>query len=364
MEDQRLHELCWLPELTERVRSHLKTYDEGEPSRQQALAAELRQLDARINGWMQSLANPDLPVELRLAIEAEWKEALARKRAIEQCVREYASQQARAEQVLVPEEVLARLDRLADVLAANNPTLGNLELSFHIDRIDCFPDGRVVMRTCQLGALGGAAELVAEASDALTDGSMPQDAVHCADGTGPRRRTRLRLHDADSERSELQARADFVADPHRFGELDEQWFWRDEFQVPVKTCWAVDNAAAVANRYQELLRQNGKKPSLSVLAAEFQKSRPTITAALEVARNGGPVRDRRRKDPGSPTVDAKALAEEFARLEREEGLQRAAIAKRHGVHRNTVARVLNEWYQQQGLTPGDCRKTRWRRAAE
>jgi hypothetical protein len=66
---------------------------------------------------------------------------------------------AKAEQV---PDVLSRVEKLADVLAANNPTMGNLELSFHIDRIDCFSDGRVEMRTCKLGALTGAADLVAD----------------------------------------------------------------------------------------------------------------------------------------------------------------------------------------------------------
>jgi hypothetical protein len=40
-------------------------------------------------------------------------------------------------------------------LARNNPTLGNLELSMHIDRIDCYDDGKVVLRTCKLGAVRG-----------------------------------------------------------------------------------------------------------------------------------------------------------------------------------------------------------------
>jgi hypothetical protein len=48
-----------------------------------------------------------------------------------------------------------------EILAAENPTRGNLELSLHIDSIRCFRGGRVVMRTCKLGALDGVAKLVA-----------------------------------------------------------------------------------------------------------------------------------------------------------------------------------------------------------
>ncbi|MBA4107552.1 MAG: hypothetical protein C0485_17585 [Pirellula sp.] len=346
----------------EQVQTHLGKLAAAEPDRHTGYEQELRQLDTNISGWSQSLANPSLAVELRVAIESLWKEALVRKRAIEQHLREYAVRRTQADELLCSDDVLARLDKLADVLAGNNPTLGNFELSFHIDRIVCHPDGRVQMRTCQLGALSGAAELLHQADvDPLDSQQAPTSSK--TDGRGPRRRTRLCLHDADGERSQLQAQADYVADPLRFAGLGDEWFWIDELRIPVKTSWAVDNADVVQRRYNEIKQQTGKEPSLNVLVSEFGKSRPTITAALKVAENGGPIRDPRRKDPGSPTVDAKALAEEFARLERE-GLQRAVIAKRHGVHRNTVARVLKEWYGRQGIEPVDGRTTRWSKQGE
>ncbi len=364
MEDSRLEQLLWLPELMERVREHLAELERAEPDRSAALQQELAQLDSNIKGWSQSLADPDLPVELRQAIQQQWKDALDRQQQIQQHIREQAVMCSRAEEVLDHDEVWTRLEKLAEVLAEHNPTLGNLELSFHIDRIDCHPDGRVEMRTCQLGALTGAYELVAES------GGAPVDDAAAAPGrgttaTGPRRRTRLRLNYVDVERSQLQAAADFVADPYRFSDLGDEWFWTDTFQVPTKSpSWAEEHAEAVQRRYNELKAAKGKKPSLNVLAAEFGKSRPTISAALKIAENGGPLRDPRCKDPGAPTIDAKALAAEFARLEQEEGLQRAVIAKRHGVHRNTVARVLNDWYKSQGIEPQDARKSRWHKKAE
>jgi hypothetical protein len=55
--------------------------------------------------------------------------------------------------VLDESEVLARIHTLSDVLANNNPTRGNLELSPHIDRITCSRDGSVELRVCKLGSL-------------------------------------------------------------------------------------------------------------------------------------------------------------------------------------------------------------------
>jgi len=365
MDDLSQERPSWLPELMDRISQHLKALEQAEPDRGASLKAEHDQLDANVKGWSLTLANPNLALEMRAVIEEQCQEVLQRKRQIEQQLRELAAIRSQAEKILDPDEVLGRLDKLADVLASNNPTLGNLELSFHIDRIDCHADGRIEVRTCQLGALTGACELMAEVSVGHRDDEAMAKSCRSTDGFGPRRRTRLRLHDVDVPRSQLQASADFAADPYRFAGLGEQWFWLDVFQIPGKTTsWAEENAESVKSRYDELAAVSGKKPSLKVLAAEFGKSRPTISAALKIAEHGGPIRDARCKEPDSPHVDAKALADEFARLEREEGIQRAAIAKRFGVHRNTVARVLNDWYAKRGIKPQDGRTTRWHKSAK
>ena len=52
---------------------------------------------------------------------------------------------------VVAGQVAAQLTRLADLLGGDNPSCGNLELSMHIDRIDCFQDDKVDIRTCKLG---------------------------------------------------------------------------------------------------------------------------------------------------------------------------------------------------------------------
>ena len=364
MDDLHREQPPWLPELMERLRQHLAALEDAEPDRGAALMNELSELDANIRGWTLTLANPELARELRAVIEQQGEEALQRKRQIEQQLREQAAIHSQAEEILDPGDVLSRLDRLADVLAMNNPTLCNLELSFHIDRIDCHADGRVEMRTCQLGALTGACELVADASPCQALDKTSAAPCRSANCSGPRRRTRLRLDDVDAPRSQLQASADFAADPDRFADLGDEWFWVDVFHVPEKTAsWAEENAEAVQRRFAELKAASGRKPSLTVLADEFGKSRPTISAALKIAEHGGPIRDPRCKEPGSPLVDAKALADEFARLEKDEGMQRAAIAKRFGVHRNTVARVLKQWYEARGIKPPDGRSTRWGKSA-
>ena len=60
---------------------------------------------------------------------------------------------ARRRQLVQRESILDCLERLPDVLAKQNPTLGNLELSMHIDKITCSADGlwkaRLMMRNSQ-----------------------------------------------------------------------------------------------------------------------------------------------------------------------------------------------------------------------
>ena len=89
--------------------------------------------------------------------------------------------------VVNPQQVVDRLNRLADVLARNNPTRGNVELSLHIDQICCHDDGRVVVRTCKLGALAGTIDLLAGRAVGKTDVPAPRE--HGRSAT-PRRRAR------------------------------------------------------------------------------------------------------------------------------------------------------------------------------
>ncbi len=72
------------------------------------------------------------------------------------------------------QQVVDRLNRLAEVLAAQNPSHTNLELSLHIDAIRCYQDGRVVVRTCKLGGLAGSTDLLARPQEVPPQGT-PSD---------------------------------------------------------------------------------------------------------------------------------------------------------------------------------------------
>lgn len=161
------------------------------------------------------------------------------------------------------------------MLASNNPSMGNLELSLHIDRIDCFED-HVVVRLCRLGALTGAVEFFAAPGEESDAG---QEACPATDPkpVKPRRRARLRIDDADSPGDDLKAIALWAADPHRFAGLDDRWFEEIVFEIPRKVSWAEAHAEDVYRRKQE------SGLSLNKLVGEFGVSRPTLAHAVRIA---------------------------------------------------------------------------------
>ena len=137
--------------------------------------------------------------------------------------------------VIDPQQVVERLGRLDDVLASNNPTLGNLELSLHIDRIECYSDGRVVMRTCKLGVLADVGPLLTENMEIAGEAPIKES----SERVRPRRRARLRTDGHGDHRDDLKAAAYMAADPDRFDGLPDKWFWSDQFQMPDSpTSWA------------------------------------------------------------------------------------------------------------------------------
>ena len=190
MVDKRnVQQPSWLPELMELVRRELSRLTENQHDQRPALEQEVKVLDGKIKGWSESMAKPDLTTALRTAIESDWSVALERRQEIENILTEREAQSEQADRIVDESEVLRRLEQLADVLADNNPTMGNLHLSLHIDRIVCAPDGKVVMRSCKLGTLTEAVEIFANMDDnGDASGNIPKQTR----GT-PRRRGRLRV---------------------------------------------------------------------------------------------------------------------------------------------------------------------------
>jgi hypothetical protein len=180
--------------------------------------------------------------------------------------------------VLDIDRVVEALNRLDDVLARGNPAAANIELSMHIDRIDCHPDRRVVVRTCKLGALAGAADLL-RAETALPVPLAPT-AEPVARELRQRRRPPLRVTEDDLPGVDVDDAVWTAADSDRFAGLGPEWFWLDEFRCPRPTNWAKEQAAEVAR----VRRETGWP--VSRLAEHFGKSENTVRRALNLAPSG------------------------------------------------------------------------------
>jgi hypothetical protein len=259
--------LPWLADLTEHVRRELNRLAESQDRQEPALEEEKCRLQTKLKGWSESLAKTDLSLALRTVIEADCASALYRIQEIDNRRAEEKARRRQIEDLLDLQAVIDRFQRLPEALATNNPALGNLELSLHIARIDCFADGSVVMRTCKLGALAGSLGLIASDASRSSPRSEPgvrDEGVH---RTTPRRRARLCVRTDDAAGVDLDAAADLAADPNHFAGLDEAWFWDDRFQVPRKKSWAEENAAEIGR-----LRASGM--TIAALSAHFGKSIP------------------------------------------------------------------------------------------
>jgi uncharacterized protein (DUF433 family) len=268
---EELQRADWFRPLLEQVQQELNRLTADRHDRRPALLNELEAVRKQIQGWSLSLANPDLNQATRTEIEADLGKAVRHREELKRHLDE-ANAIRRQTQVLVdPEQIADRLNRLAEVLAANNPTRGNLELSLHVDVIRCYEDGRVVVRTCKLGALAGTTELLAAPVLAAAEETTNLEGTY---KMKPRRRPMRRVGDGDS--SELRTAAETATDVERFTGLGAEWFWEDEFRIPEANFWSKENAAAVAE-----LRAQGWTHER--LASHFEVTVPTIRKALRIA---------------------------------------------------------------------------------
>jgi len=326
----------WLAPLMEEVHQMLAAQVDHHPDQRAALEQEMQKLQSQHAGWSQSLAKSDLSPSIRSAIEADWERALARQHEIEALLATMRNYQDRVKEILDPQLVLDRLDKLPQVLALNNPTLGNLELSLHIDRIDCFEDGRVVMRTCKLGALAETRDLLKQdTGQAQAAGTQRTNKSKRAT---PRRRARLQV-DVDADE---KAAADAAADPNRFAGLSEEWFWEDTFQIPRKV-WPFQEMAVEVS-IQRLAGQTHEQ-----LAETFGVTVPTIRKALRYAAD----MDERFKD--MPRKMARACWHQDHALEvaakQAEGLGTDALVAHFGKCDKTILKALAYAKQTTVATP-------------
>jgi DNA-binding CsgD family transcriptional regulator len=226
-------------------------------------------------------------------------------------------------------QVIALLHRLGEVLGGSNPTLGNLELSKHIDRIVCSPEGRVEMRGTLVGLFQGAVELLSrEEGVAAPPPPTPPGAFPAVK---PRRRGRLRIPSLSAESQETVGRIETALDPERFNGLPETFFWSESFVLEEKPCWAEEYAADVAR-----LRASGL--TMEKLAEHFDKTVPTIRKALRLAAQADEaVRSLPRKMPRA--CWAKDNAAEMTRL-KAEGMSVPQIARQVGKSEPTIRAAL------------------------
>jgi hypothetical protein len=268
----------WLGPLCEEVTRELDRLDRSQDVQRPDLEREAADLQARLDGWAISLAKPDLSPCVREDIEERYARAKARLQTLRSDLSGLEGRQARHQGLVDPRQVLDRLQRLGDVLASGNVAQGNLELCRHIDRIDAYADGRVVMRTSKLGIFEGVATVLARPAT-----STPSTAVEAgAKRIRPRHRGHARVDQPLASGSSLLPEMGTTADPGRFADLDPKWFWEDELEIGGPTCWAAEHAAEVAG-----LRENGW--TMARLAAHFGRSAPTIRHALKIAAERGPI---------------------------------------------------------------------------
>jgi DNA invertase Pin-like site-specific DNA recombinase len=264
---------AWFPDLVARVRQELERHRATEPDRGAIREAELRELCERLAGWAMTLGDPKLPATVRTDITSRYEEAKARQAELESEVEGDRALDDHLGRALDPRVVVDQLRCLGEVLAGHNPTLGNLELSRHIEHILCFPDGRVEMRGTWLGVFDGAVHLLSR-----TAGDPPAPS-----GSGvvtPRRRGRLRVPNLSADAG-VAADVDTCLDPERFAGLADAFFWSEDVTVERAVCWAEANAAAVAQA-----RAEGR--THAQLADQFGVTVPTIRHALKIAAASEP----------------------------------------------------------------------------
>lgn len=260
----------WFPDLVARVQQELDRHHAAEPDRAAIREAELRELGERLAGWALTLGDPRLPPTVRTDITTRYEQAKLRQAELEAQIEGDRALGEHLGRALDPRVVVEHLHRLGEVLAGHNPTLGNLELSRHIEHVLCYPDDRVEMRGTWLGVFDGAVHLL---SRTATDSPSPPDRFP---GVTPRKRGRLRLPNLSAEAGAAMAEVDTSLDPERFAGLADAFFWTEDVTVERALSWAEANAEAVAQA-----RSKGR--THEQLADEFGVSIPTIRKALRIA---------------------------------------------------------------------------------
>jgi len=266
-------------EICSLVEDYLEKQSSAENDTRPAIKATLAEIDEQIRGWTQTLGNPKLPHEVRRSIEAEFDKAIETRAELDESISEldylFQAQSFRLDSGVV----LKKMGRLSEILNGSNPSLVNIELSLHIDKILCKPDGTVTVRFCKLG-LAGMEVVNAIGLVGLNNKTVEpddEDPKACK----PRRRARLSASSDLYSAWDLESLAHWATDPHRFDGMDDCWFEEVTFVRPKQNSWSEQHAIAVCEA-----RMTGK--THQQLADEFGASVPTIRKALKIGQKLDP----------------------------------------------------------------------------
>ncbi|CAN5337956.1 hypothetical protein BH11PLA2_BH11PLA2_50260 [soil metagenome] len=274
--EEQVGRLPWFQELEKLIVDDMTQARADSDLRRPTFEKEITDCKAAMSGLAQTISKPDLHTEVRVFTENELLKVSQRQRKAEDGLQALQFQSESSRVTLNPAEIVSGLNRLSELLAGENATRTNIELSRHIDSIRCYPDGRVVIRVCKFGAFY--VEQFEKSANARAVATTGKNQTHRA--PRPRRRSARQLT-SDDAGPELRDIADRATDIDRFAGLDDDWFWEDTLTVPGPTCWSKENAMQVA-----ALREKGW--SQDRLARHFNVQPSTIRNALDFALEADP----------------------------------------------------------------------------
>lgn len=336
----------WYPVIKQEIQQELENMFKNDSGRVDSLFHELESISNQKKGWRISLADPSLPQSIRDEIHMDYQRAECREGDIQIQIERRQKREEYMAELLNPDLVVESLNRLDEVLAGENATRGNLELSLHIDRIECFTDGHVKMKLCRLGSIPQCVEFMkynSIDSEGVADSDVIDRQEHQAT---PRRRAKLRVESIGPESKELDTAAVFATDPERFSGLGPEWFEEIEFDVPHEKHLYQICASEVFHLRQE------KELSYAKLAKVFGVTPPTVRAAVEYYLETHPdAKDNVKLQCGGkrpPKFDLSKIGPE-ARVLWESRWSKLKLAKKYGCSPPTIDKALEWSYAQDGL---------------
>ncbi|HAW29133.1 MAG TPA: hypothetical protein DCY03_13605 [Planctomycetaceae bacterium] len=337
----------WYPVIKHEIQQELENMFKNDSGRVDSLLHELERISNQKKGWRISLADPNLPQSIRDEIHLDYQRAESRESDIQIQIERRQKREEYMAELLNPDLVVESLNRLDEVLAGENATRGNLELSLHIDRIECFRDGHVKMKMCRLGSLPQCLEFMKYNSIDSEGGGDSATIDRQEHQATPRRRAKLRVESIGPEGKELDTAAAFAADPERFSGLGPEWFEEIKFDVPRDKHWYQIYAPEVFHRRQEAELPYAK------LADEFDVTPPTARAAVEYYLETHPeAKDNVKLQCGGkrpPKFDLSKIGPE-ARPLWESGWSKLKLAGEFDCSPPTIDKALEWSYAQDGLS--------------